>query len=135
MRQREVQRRCLERYVVFCAQGRNLLRLRGNRRRYRPVFEVVAASEHAGAIRAANYDIHFLALRGRHQTLKCHLMVEEGISASQQGGVRIRLSETEQKLYRFDLTCAEAPAFDHALVAQFREGSEGPVRAVSNIAS
>ena len=44
-------------------------------------------------------------------------MIEERIPASEQGGVRVCFGETEQKLYRFDPIHAEAPAFDHALVA------------------
>src|SRR5262245_66053695 len=40
VRQREVQRRCLDRYLVFCAEVGNLLYLRGNRGRHCSVFEV-----------------------------------------------------------------------------------------------
>jgi hypothetical protein len=119
MRQGEVQRRSPDGYVVFRAQGRNLLDPGGNRGRHCPVFEVTAARKHAGAIGAAHHEIDSLALRGRHQALECHLMIEERIPAS-LCGARVRLTETEQKIYRFDLIDAEALAFDHALVAQFR---------------
>jgi len=112
VRQRELQRRCLDRYLVVCAEVGNLLHLRCDRGRHRSVFEVMAACEHAGAIRAANHDIDFLALRGGHQTLEGQLMIEKRIAAGERGGIRVCLGETEQKLHRFDLIHAEAPAFD-----------------------
>ena len=96
---------------------------------------MMASSEHAGTTRTANHDIDFLALFGGHQTLECFLMIEERISASEQGGVRVCLGETEQKLYRFDLFTPRPQPLITPWSRSLDSTRKAPIRAVSNIAS
>jgi hypothetical protein len=73
--------------------------------------------------------------RRRHQALQRALMVEQRVAAGQQGDVRFRLVQVQQQLHRFDAVDAQAPALDHAFVAQAVQRAEGAGAGASNCAS